>query len=184
MKIVERIFLIAVLFLYIPQTINAQYEVGKNYTGPAIGLSFLGSSVQLGINYERSLDLNLIGINGPGKLGIGGIFRYWSYSSGYFKGNWNYSNFLLGAQGNYHFDLADKRFDPWLGLVLAINIGSVSWDGPAKAAWYVEPSAGGFWIGFHAGLRYWLSPTLAVNTRIGFGTLSYGALDIGVDFKF
>ena len=40
-----------------------------------------------------------------------------------------------------------------------------------------------FWV-LMGGARYWVSPTIAISAVIGFGTLSYGALDLGVDFKF
>src|SRR3990172_3078932 len=93
---------------------NAQYEVGKHYAGPSIGLSFLGSTAQFGLNYEYAFT-----IQNFGTVGAGGIFRYWSYK---------------------------ERF---LG-----------------------------------GTRYWITPTIALMGRVGFGTLSYGALEVGVDFKF
>ncbi len=163
---------------------SAQFETGRNYAGPSLGLSFLGSAFQLGANYEYGMPLKDIGIDAPGKLGVGGLLRYWSYSTSYFYGKWSYTDILLGAQGNYHFDLKNSKFDPWIGMVLAFDFGKVSWDGPEKKPYWTEPAHGGFWLGLHAGSRYWISPNLAVSARIGFGTLSYGALDLGVDFKF
>ncbi len=177
-------FSVFVFLIFTSSKIFPQFDIGKNYAGPSLGLSFLGSAFQLGANYEYAMSLNEIGIEAPGKLGVGGLFRYWSYSSAYYNGEWSYTDILLGAQGNYHFKLKNSKFDPWLGLVLAFDFGKVSWTGPEKSPYLTEPSHGGFWLGFHAGSRYWISSNIAVSARVGFGTLSYGALDLGVDFKF
>ncbi len=167
---------ILALIIFISVQGFAQYDLNKNYVGPTLGLSFLGSTAQVGINYEYSLDLQNIGA-----AGIGGIFRYWGYSDKYLNGQWNYSDILLGLQGNYHFSIGDDKYDPWVGLVLAYDAGSVSWSGSNDK--YTVPSNGGLFLGAQAGLRYWISPTLAIAGRFGFGNLSYGALEVGVDWK-
>jgi hypothetical protein len=169
--------------LFFTNIFFAQYAVGKHYAGPSLGLSFLGSSVQLGANYEYGMDVKEIGIDAPGKLGIGGIVRYWSYSEKYFGGEWSYTDILIGAQANYHFKIGSDKWDPWAGITLAYDVGSVDWDGPGGNN-YSEPTYGGFFLGGNAGIRYWVSPTLALSARFGFGTLSYSALDLGVDLKF
>ncbi len=175
MKQLLSVVLMTVLFTGF---INAQFTPNKNYLGPSIGLSFLGSTPQFGANYEYSMDLENFG-----RVGIGGIFRYWSYSEDYYDGGWNYTDILIGAQGNYHFILETDKFDPWVGLTLAYDAGSVSWDGPS-GDYYSSPTYGGFFIGASAGARYWISPTIGISARVGFGSLSYGGLDLGVDFKF
>jgi hypothetical protein len=173
----KSVFIIFLLFLIIcADKSSAQFELNKHYIGPSVGLSFLGSTFQIGINYEYALHRDNFG-----KIGIGGIFRYWSYSEAFPGGKFSYSDVLIGVQGNYHFQLPDTRFDPYAGLVLAYDAGTVDWSGDGIER--DTPVYGGFWIGVHGGLRYWFTPTVALNARIGFGTLSYGALDIGVDFK-
>lgn len=157
---------------------NAQYEIGKNYAGPSIGLSFLGSTAQFGLNYEYAFV-----IEDFGTVGAGGIFRYWSYKESFYGGHWSYANILIGAQFNYHFKMDNKKFDPWAGAVLAYDAGSVDLK-DNNNLFYAEPSHGGLWLGFHGGTRYWITPTIALMGRVGFGTLSYGALELGVDFKF
>lgn len=166
------------IFLFTASGLFAQFTVDRDYAGPTIGLSFLGSTAQFGLNYEHSMEIQDFGI-----IGIGGVFRYWGYSENFGTyGKWKYSDVLIGAQGNYHFKMKNDKFDPWAGLILAYDAGSVSWDGPDGN--YASPSYGGLFLGLHGGMRYWFSPTLAAVARIGFGTLSYGALDLGVDFKF
>ena len=154
----------------------AQYTPGNNYIGPSVGLSFLGSTAQFGINFEHAMKLDF------GTVGIGGIFRYWGYSENFGGGKWGYTDILIGAQGNYHFIIENNKFAPWIGLTLAYDAGSVSWDGPNSYS-YATPAYGGFFIGADAGARYWFSPNIALSARVGVGTLSYSALDVGVDFK-
>ena len=153
-------------------------QLVKHYAGPSLGLSFLGSTFQFGGNYEYSMHLDNFG-----NVGIGGLLRYWSYGESFLGGKWSYTNILVGAQGNYHFEIKDNdKLDPYAGIVLAYDGGSVSYSGPGGN--YATPSHGGLWLGFQGGLRYFLQPNLALTARVGFGTLSYGALEVGVDFKF
>lgn len=162
----------------ITSTANAQYTAGGNYLGPSIGFAFLGSTPDFGASYEYGINMENFGL-----VGIGGIFRYWGYSDSYFEGQWKYTNVLIGVQGNYHFVVSNNKWDPYAGLVLAYDAGSVSWSGPSGYN-YSSPTYGGMWLAAQGGLRYWISPTVAITGRIGFGTLSYSGLDFGVDFKF
>jgi hypothetical protein len=178
----KKVVLIPLFFItafLVPNTAKAQFTADHNYIGPSIGLSFLGSSPEFGLNYEYGVDLQNVGT-----VGIGGLFRYWSYSNSYFYGKWTYTNILIGAQGNYHFKIPESKFDPYVGLILAYDVGSTSAtynDGYLNYGG--SASAGGFWIALQAGARYWISPTLALTARLEFGSLSYGGLDVGVDFK-
>lgn len=179
MKNTIRLICVFLMCIFFISSANAQYEVGKHYAGPSIGLSFLGSTAQLGLNYEYAFT-----IKDFGTVGAGGIFRYWSYKAGFFGGNWSYTNILIGGQFNYHFRMDNKKFDPWVGAVLAIDVGSVSTSYSDNSILRSDPSHGGMWLGFQGGARYWITPTIALMGRVGFGTLSYGALEVGVDFKF
>jgi hypothetical protein len=176
-KLFVFVAVVVALSFMVTATSLAQFVAEKNYLGPCIGLSFLGSVPEFGANYEYGMDVKNFGL-----VGIGGLFRYWSYSEGYLAGKWSYTNILIGAQGNYHFKLVDTKIDPWLGLILAYDGGSVNGEGLDGN--YATPTHGGVFLGAHGGARYWLSPNLAVTGRIGFGSLSYGSLDVGVDFKF
>ena len=165
---------IVVAFLLIPSKSNAQFEAGKSYAGPSLGFHFHGSTVIIGGNYEYGME-----IKDFGNIGIGGIVRYYSYDAGL----WSYSDILLGGQANYHFKMSNKKLDPWAGILLDYDIGSTDYSGP-YSAWFVEPSYGGFFLGLHGGMRYWISPSMALCGRVSFGSYSYGTLDLGVDFKF
>ena len=174
----KKILLLFIAFLFTATTSFAQFEAGKSYAGPAVGLSFLGSTLSFGASYEYGMSVKEIGLDAPGVLGIGGIVRYWSYDEGWFS----YSDLLIAAQGNYHFVLDNKKIDPYLGLVLGYDVGSFDWGGPSGSLY--DDSYGGFVFGAQFGCRYWLSPTMAVNARLGTGSNSGSTLDVGVDFKF
>ncbi|MDP2887137.1 MAG: hypothetical protein Q8P51_19200 [Ignavibacteria bacterium] len=172
-----------VLFLTIPFVASGQtyFEAGKSYVGPTIGLSFLGSTPEFGANYEYGMKMEF------GTIGIGGIFRYWGYSEDVGFGSFKFTNILIGAQGNYHLKQdAGSKLDPWVGVILGYDASSAKWTGASNFFGF-EPTAstsGGLVLNAQGGARYWISPTMAVRGSIGYGSLSYGALDLGIDFKF
>jgi hypothetical protein len=170
------VFLLTVPFISYGQ--GQYFEAGKSYLGPSVGLSFLGSAFQFGANYEYGMKMEF------GTIGIGGVFRYWGYTESV-TGSVKWSNVLLGAQGNYHFKMEPaSKLDPWVGLILGYDAQSWSWSKPAN---YNGPdwstSSGGLILNAEGGARYWFSPTVAVRASVGFGSFSYGALDVGLDFK-
>ena len=173
--------IIVVAFLFLG-TANAQFIAEHSYLGPCIGLSFLGSVPQFGVNYERSMDLQNLG-----SVGFGGVFRYWGYSEDFGYGKVSYTNILIGAQGNYHFKVpGNSNLDPYAGVVLAYDIGSssVDYNNAFLNGYSASVSAGGFWAAVQGGVRYFIQPNLALTGRLAFGSLSYGGLEVGVDFKF
>jgi hypothetical protein len=172
---------ILLIFVFLSVNIFGQFKSADNYIEPVVGFSFLGSAAQYGLNYEHTFL-----IKSKHKMGVGVIARYWKYSENFVDTKTSYYDFLLGVQSNYHFYLKNKRVNPWFGIVVAYNIGS------AKSSWNIEPHPEevlkspnqiGIWAGVHAGLRYWLSENIAISTRIAFGTMNYGALDLGIIFR-
>lgn len=158
----------------------AQFEKEKSYIGPSIGFYFHGTTPIFGANYEYAMKTNV----GDGILGIGGLLRYWSWSEDIGSNwGWDYSDFMIGGQANYHFKVGDGKIDPWAGLTLAYDVGSVKYKGPSGHHWS-EPTWGGFFVGLDGGARYWFSNTVAGTVRLNLGSLSYSAIDFGVDFKF
>ncbi len=166
----------SVIALFAPKA-NAQFEKGMNYAGAHVGLSGVGSALTLGLDYERGITQP--GEVGPGIIGIGGLFDYFTYGADEYAygGSWTYIDF--GVSGMYHFVLQDKKWDPFLGLVLGYEVASWKWNN-AYAGLY-SPSAGGFTLGGSAGVRYFFNDNWAAQARVGFG---FYILAVGVDYRF
>ena len=176
----KKLFTLFAIIAFSFSSINAQYEVGKNYVGPSIGIAWIGSALNLGANFEHGMQIEGI----PGLIGIGGVFRYSSYGDDIYTGSLDYTVISIGAQGNYHFKLENSKLDPYVGLALGYQ--NRSWDEPDwwDDRFFGDPDSGGLFFGAHVGIRYFFSPQLSVNARVGEGNLFYGGLDVGVDFKF
>lgn len=177
---IHKIFFL-VFFIFISSNIFGQFKSVDKYIEPVVGFSFLGSAIQYGINYE-----NTFMINSEHKVGFGVVTKYWKYSENIDNIETSYVIFLVGVQANYHFNLENKKVNPWVGVALAYNLGST------KATWNIDPHPDevlespdqvGIWKSVHAGLRYWLTENIAASTRIGLGNMSYGALDLGIVFR-
>lgn len=176
-------FIIGFLFL-LSYNLFGQFEGNKHSLGPSFGFSFLGSTFQVGVNHEYGLNLTNLGIEGAGKIGIGGIFRYLSYSEETISFNRDYTDFIAGLQTNYHFYMPNDKVDPWIGFIFAYNFGTEDillkiQENNTDS----DESYGGFWVGAQAGSRYWINKNIALNLRIGFGIESYGFLDFGFDYQ-
>ncbi len=154
---------------------NAQYEKGGNYIGPRIGLGVNGSSVAFGGGYEYGI---------TEEIGIGVLGDYYQYSySAFHAYGGKYTYIVFGPQGNYHFGKAldlDSKLDPFAGLVLAYQHISWKWNN-AYSGYVWNPSASGIALGGQVGLRYFMSPNLALYGQVGFG-ITY--MKVGVDFGF
>ena len=95
-------------------------------------------------------------------------------------GRYEYSVIPIQAFSNYHFIVDGQRaFDPYVGLALVYSMVNASWNGAGSAGATSEGS--GTTIAGQAGLRYFLSPTLAVQGQVGFG---YGTLGLGASWRF
>jgi len=161
----------------------AQFEIGKSHAGPSIGIGFSGYGLTFGADYEYGMSLKDIGVDAPGTLGLGGIFRYYNWSEGFGGYEWSYTDIIIGAQGNYHFKLENSKIDPWIGLVLGFDVASSSWNGPSALGGQYSTSSGGVFFNGNAGARYWFSPNMAARASLGFGGI-VSSIILGVDFKF
>jgi hypothetical protein len=176
-KLLSTPIAVVIFAVCMASTAKAQFENNLNYAGVHIGLSGIGSALTLGADYERGITSP--GEVGPGIIGIGGLFDYYSYNEDYFGygGSWTYID--IGVSGMYHFVLNNRKWDPFLGLVLGYEVTSWKWNNIYVGSY--NPSAGGFTLGGSAGIRYFFNDNWAAQARIGFG---FYVLAIGVDYKF
>lgn len=173
--------IIIIMFLFIPMlSLHAQITKGNNFLGGSIGLWTKGNTPVLGASFE-----SIITGNETGSLGIGGLFRYHGYNEVYNNGSYRDYNFTsLGFQANYNFThIGTGEFAPYIGLTLGYNNVSNTYTNKNNVAVGTETYTSGAWIWGQLGARYFFSPNVAGNLRIGIGNNDFYPLEIGVDFK-
>jgi hypothetical protein len=160
---------------------------GTLYVGPSLGFSFLGSVPQFGANCEYGIQQN---------IGVGGLIRYWRYSNEFtysppvgtevepLNYSFKYSNILIAGLANYHFKINVDKLDPFVGVIIGYDIQSASWEGSVEVPEdFRHVSVGGFVGTAYGAVRYFLRDNIALVARLGYGSFSYGALEVGVDFR-
>jgi hypothetical protein len=179
----KRIVAAALVSLSIAGTANAQeaggsyFATGSMHAGPRIWLGNLNGALAVGGQVEKGItkaeDL------GPGIVSGGVGVDYYSWNAGGLGGEWSYSVIPVSVFSNYHFPIASSpKIDPYLGLALVYSIVSASWDGSGLGA---GASASSLGFAGQGGLRYFLTPSFAVQGQVGFG---YGTLGVGTSWRF
>jgi hypothetical protein len=149
---------------------DAQFAKGKSFLGPHIGLSGVGSTITFGGDYEYGVTK---------EIGIGALVDYWKYDFDFFltSSGFSYSYLVIGATGSYHFDIKEPKWDVFGGLALGYYIVSVT----TPVGTFTGFDSSRLFVGLQGGARYFISPNLALQGRLGFGAY---ILAVGVDFKF
>lgn len=155
----------------------AQFETGKSYIGPHIGLGTYGGSVSFGGDFEHALTKP--GEMGSGRVGIGATVDYWSWNSGSGDYYWSYSWIPVGVFGAYHFDLSNRNIDPYVGLGLGYYIVNSTWHGADEIERTSASYSSTVYWNVVAGIRYFFTPNLAAQARLGLGA---SWLSVGMNF--
>lgn len=160
-----------------PAAPMGQFEVGPFYAGPRVWIGNLNGAVAIGGHIERGFTQP--GAYGPGIISGGIGIDHYSWDFDYSFGRYDYSVTPIQLFSNYHFPIeSNKKIDPYVGLAFVYSLVSASWDRAGAAA-----EADGNYTDFagQAGVRYFLTPKVALQGQIGFG---YGTLGIGATWKF
>jgi hypothetical protein len=159
-----------------------QLKERDNLLGVSVGFWAKGNTPMFGVNFESNISQA-----GVGTLGLGGLFRYYSYTNTYGNGDSRrYSFSSFGAQLNYNFNqIGDGRFVPYIGLVAGYNYVNSTYTDVTRNAVYVTDISysSGSWVWGQLGMRYFFSPSVAGTVRVGFGNNDFNTLELGVDFK-
>jgi hypothetical protein len=140
----------------------------------------LGISGTLSLGAGGEILVTERGRVGPGAIGVGAAADIYRYGERYGTlGDWSVTVVPVGAYANYHFPLADRRFDPYVGLGLGYAVVSararVAGGGAGASGRASEPFTFG-----HLGARYFVGPRFAVQAQTGWGL---GGLSVGVSWK-
>lgn len=176
-----RLFLAAAAVVALPNMASAQDQILKvGYTdiGAVIGLGNIGDAgMAIGGRFERVFkDMPDMG---GGTLGFGVSADVYSWSSGFSGYNYTYRYIPIGATVNYHFNLENKKFVPFVGAGLGYQIVSCDFDSA-----FGNLGCGGYnstlyFIG-RAGARYFLSDKMSGYADLGAGAAT---INIGVTFR-
>ncbi len=154
------------------------FHTGYTDVGPVVGLGGLnGASASFGGRFEHAF--KSLPDMGNGTLGLEAGFEYYSWSYNPIPGySWSVSYLPIFGSLNYHFKLADPKWDPFLGAGLGYYIVNCSSSGNGfnGACSY---SSSLYFIG-RAGGRYFFSPKMAAYADVGAGG---AALNLGLMFK-
>jgi hypothetical protein len=160
----------------------SQLKENDNLLGGSLGFWAKGNAPMFGVNFES----NVVQA-GIGTVGIGGIFRYYTFTNNYGNGDSRkYSFSSLGAQFNYNFNqIGDGSFVPYFGLVAGYNYVNNTYTDVTRNAVYITDVSytSGAWIWGQLGMRYFFSPKVAGTVRLGLGNNDFNTLELGMDFK-
>jgi hypothetical protein len=167
---------------FITASSSSQLHERDNLLGGSIGFWGKGKVPMFGVNFESNVSQA-----GIGTLGVGGIFRFYSFTDHYGNGDSRrYSFTSFGAQLNYNFNqIGDGKFVPYLGLVAGYNSVSNTYTDVTRNAVYVTDVSytSGAWLWGQLGMRYFFSPNVAGGIRLGLGNNDFNTVELGVDFK-
>jgi hypothetical protein len=171
---------IALLALCI--SLHGQLKERDHLLGGTLGFWPKNNVPTFGLNYEYQVSQVEIGT-----IGLGGIFRFYSYGVDYPNGDsWKYSFVTFGFQANYNFNqIGNGSFVPFFGLVLGYRSITGTYTDVTGHGVYISSRGytSGAWIWAQTGFRYFFSPRVAGALRLGLGNQDFNALELGVDFK-
>ncbi|MBN1939548.1 MAG: outer membrane beta-barrel protein [Candidatus Aminicenantes bacterium] len=130
-----------------------EFWKGGIYVTPQFGINSWGGSIPFGVNVEYGLTEN---------IGIGGsaMFNFWSDEW------WSETLINLAAEAAYHFTkIPTDKLDLYAGAGLGYSI--YSWKYKSGYSGWDDSGSGssGLYLQLIAGVRYFVSPKIAVSLR-------------------
>ena len=111
-----------------------------------------------------------------GSVGVGPYLGFATHKYVFSQVGWRYTNFILGARGNFHYPLVEK-LDTYTGLLLGYRIVTATDIGTPIG----NPSLSVFTWSWFIGARYYFKERFAAMAELGYG-IAY--LNIGIAYKF
>ncbi len=183
----RNLFALALVFLFTSSLKAQEFEEGDKVLNLGIGF---GSSFYTGTFYNASIppvsasfEVGVKdGILDEGSIGVGGYLGFskykWEYLNNY---GYNYTNFIIGARGVFHYPFIDK-LDTYTGVLLGFRVvSSNSFGDPTGGFNNYTASSSGIVGSWYVGGRYYFSESLAAMLELGYG-ISY--INLGIALKF
>lgn len=147
------VFLALAVFVGTAPAGPKEFQKGRFYLTPQIGLNSWGGGLPFGVNGEYAMTEN-IGVAGTA------MFNTWSET------HWSQTLINLAAEVNYHFTkIAVKKLDVYAGGGLGYSIYSWKWKDSGVGS---EGGSGssGIYIQTVIGGRYYFNPKIAAGLRL------------------
>lgn len=144
---------------------SAQGSLGKGnkQLNAGVGISTWGVPVYVGVDFGVHPDIT-----------IGPMVSFRSYSERFNTTKYTHSIFVIGFNGNYHFNsLID--LDPEWDLYAGLTLGYYIWNSPND---YIGNQISALGVQGQIGGRYFFSDNFGVNLELGGGVASGGKLGI------
>jgi hypothetical protein len=180
----KSLFAIAIAMMFSLSSFAQEFEEGDKVLNLGIGF---GSTLYAGSLYSTSLppvsasfEVGIKdGVLDEGSIGVGGYVGFSRYKYEYLNWGYNYTNFILGARGVFHYPFMDK-LDTYGGLMLGFRVVSSKEFGDAVFGYNYSASSGGLVSSVFVGGRYYFSDNLAAMLELGYG-ISY--INLGIALK-
>lgn len=184
----KKIFLLTAVVTLLTGLLNAQdavFSKGDKVLNLGLGLGnslyhgryYTGQIPPLSASLEFGVADNVI--DEKGLIGVGPYLGYTSYKYQVQDWGWKYSNLILGAKGNFHYQFVDK-LDTYAGILLGYNVATSKEFGVITPGYDYSYSAGGLIYGGFIGARYYFRDSFGVMGEAGYG-LTY--LTLGISLK-
>ncbi len=139
----------------------------------------VGFGGNVGIPVALSYEQCVYSFGPRASIGAGGYLAYSNYSDDFATATYNYSNFFMAAEGNFHYSSA-SMFDFYAGLRLGYMVSSGSWNDDYINLGYSISSSGIHYSG-HVGINFYLSDSWAFNTEFSAGM---SIVAVGATYRF
>jgi hypothetical protein len=175
---------IAIAIMFSVSSYAQEFEEGDKVLNLGIGF---GSTLYAGSLYSTSIppvsasfEIGVKdGVLDEGSIGVGGYVGFSRNKWEYLGWGYNYTNFILGARGVFHYPFMDK-LDTYAGLMLGFRVVSSKEFGDAVFGYNYSASSSGLASAFFVGGRYYFSDNLAAMMELGYG-ISY--INLGIALK-
>ncbi len=157
------VLIIITLFAFSDAFSQGSLGKGNKQLNAGVGISTWGVPVYVGVDFGVHPDIT-----------VGPMVSFRSYSERFGAVNYNHSIFVLGFNGNYHFNsLID--LDPEWDLYAGLTMGYYIWSSPND---YIGNQNSALGVVGQIGGRYFFSDKFGVNLEFGGGVASGGKLGV------
>jgi hypothetical protein len=167
------------LFMLSSADVFSQYKKGDNLVNLGFGLnSYYSGGIPFCAAYENGVSRY---------ISVGGEVDYFSYHYGVAGYDYHFNAIYLSGRVSYHFNellnIAEKKLDIYGGGSLGYRSYSDNYSNNggvyySRGGYY----SSGFFLGIHAGARYYFAPKVGAFSEIG--ALGSSNIKVGITFRF